>query len=105
MSHYTTKPERVEAIRFDAANGQALAVWTGGIFDPDEEELRIPTIHGLEGAKIGTYIVKDENGRFSTMPADRFEEKYHKDGVRNLGIQSEEDLQAVHQRRSFPIAG
>jgi len=109
---YTSRPERIEANLLTAENGENLARWTGGVYDPDEGALRYPTIEGTGLARVEDerYIIKDlSTGRFRDMYVSTFEERYQRQGSGDSGdadeykgmqFESEEDLQAHTQRRS-----
>ncbi len=86
--------------------GANLATWCGGFWYEEDSKLSVPTLEGTELISSGQYIVKDlTTGRFRGMGASEFESRYELQGTGDSGekeykgIQSEEDLQAVHQRR------
>jgi hypothetical protein len=70
---YIRKPKQIQAALLSASNATAIANWCGGEVteltksgDPTDIHLalKVPNLGGTLRATVGTYVVRDEDGRF-----------------------------------------
>lgn len=96
INRYVPNAEPVEAVFIDASNIQQTAKWCGGavtsksapksLDEAYDRVLRVPTLDGPIEGSIGTYLVRDNNGKFAFWPKSVFEEKYNRVALRQERI-------------------
>lgn len=87
VEQYQRKPLTVEAAKVTKSNGKEIAAWCGGSFETEVKAsdptdvatwVMVPTLFGVVAARVGDYVVRDEEGKFLTQTADAFEGSFDK---------------------------
>lgn len=86
---FKKNPVEIEALRFEAGNGLAVAEWCGGVYlevdDVSEpmgvkRSVQIPTLEGTMTASVGDWVIRGVKGEFYPCKPDVFEQTYQEVG-------------------------
>jgi hypothetical protein len=101
IKNFKTKVKVESAIKLTHDNLDDAADWCGGMVVSDSKAsdptdvyryVKVPSIYGPLTAEIGSYIVKDDHGRFRIEVAEDYEETMEPFVTRDQGIGLEHTL-------------
>ena len=80
MNKYKSRTEIVEAVQIDNENIEDVTAWCGGSMPAGWSlypyiEIRIKRGKYITGS-VGEWMIKDENGNFSTCKSEEFNDRY-----------------------------
>lgn len=103
IEHFRRKPEYIEAALVQEHTAKEIATWCGGQVGREQDrgvdsylELTVPNVDGNLKARVNSYVVRNEEGRFTVMTAAEMVSKGYETFAQSVeALEADARLKAV----------